>query len=61
MAKTPGWTIDSTKFESHCEKARSATLQGDHTAAVSEYCSAIRLMMDQVRDQRMGESDSNIF
>ena len=61
VAKTPGWEIDSSGFESHCEKAQSASDQGDHTAAVSQYCTAIRHMMDQVRDQRTGAEDSNIF
>jgi protein phosphatase len=59
--KEPGeWTIDWRPFDNERDLAAAAAAEGDHSAAIREYCHAIREVMRQIREKRPTvDGDSN--
>ena len=58
--KEPGnWSVDWQPFDDQRSQAASAAETGDHTAAIRQYCQAIREIMEQLREKRpTHDSDS---
>lgn len=51
--KEPGnWSVDWQPFDDQRAQAASAAEAGDHTSAISQYCQAIREIMQQLREHR---------
>ncbi len=61
VAAQGGWQLETVLFEHHIERAEAAAADEDWRTSVTEYCRAIRCMMQQLRQQRKeAASDSGI-
>ena len=51
-ARMVKWNVDATSFETHRNRAEQAARDLDWQTAVVEHCTAIRVLMQRLRESR---------
>ncbi len=53
------WAVDWNKFNEHDRQGKEAVARRDFSRAVHEYATALRFMMNELRNQRASNNGRN--